>query len=204
MYKIGVLASTKGTDLQAIIDEINNGTMPGIEIAIVLSNRENAYALERARLQEVKAFFVDPTGKTREEYDQELARILKDHDVDLVCLIGYMRVLSPEFVRQFPNAIINVHPALMPKFSGPGFYGKNVHEAVLQAGEKETGCTIHIVDEGVDTGLIIAQEKVTVEPDDTPERLKEKVQNLEKKLYPEVIRRFARGEIKIDPIEPKE
>ncbi|MEZ4086800.1 MAG: phosphoribosylglycinamide formyltransferase [Candidatus Gracilibacteria bacterium] len=198
MYKIGVLASTKGTDLQAIIDEIADGAMPGVEIAIVLSNKENAYALERARIQEIKAFFVDPQGKSRAEYDQELAQILKDHEVDLVCLIGYMRVLSPEFVRQFPNRIINVHPALMPKFSGPGFYGQNVHKAVLDAGEKETGCTIHIVDEGVDTGPIIAQEKVTVEPGDTPESLKEKVQELEKKLYPEVIRRFAKGEISID------
>lgn len=200
MFKIGVLASTKGTDLQAIIDEIANGTMPGIEIAIVLSNKEDAYALERARLQEVKAFFVDPKDesgnpKSRQEYDQELAGILKYHDVDLVCLIGYMRILSPEFIREFPNKIINVHPALMPKFSGPGFYGQNVHQAVLDAGEKETGCTIHIVDEGVDTGQIIAQEKVTITPEDTPETLKEKVQALEKKLYPEVIRRFAAGKV---------
>lgn len=194
MFKIGVLASTKGTDLQAIIDEIANGTMPGIEVAIVLSNKENAYALERARLQEVKAFFVDPANKSRQEYDRELAQILKDHEVDLVCLIGYMRILSPEFVRQFPGKIINVHPALMPKFSGPGFYGQNVHQAVLDAGEKETGCTIHIVDEGVDTGQIIAQEKVAIEETDTPETLKEKVQTLEKKLYPDVIRRFAKGE----------
>lgn len=195
MYRIGVLASTKGTDLQAVIDEINDGKMPGIEIAIVLSNREDAYALERARLQEVKAFFVDPKGKTRKEYDRELAQILKKEKVELVCLIGYMRILSAEFVQQFPGHIINVHPALMPKFSGPGFYGGNVHEAVLKAGEKETGCTIHVVDEGVDTGEIIAQKKVSISPDDIPETLKEKVQNLEKKLYPEVIRRFAKGEI---------
>lgn len=193
MYRIGVLASTKGTDLQAIIDEIKSGTLPGVEIAIVLSNKKNAYALERARLQEVKAFFVDPEGKTREEYDAELARILKEYSVDLICLIGYMRVLSPDFVRQFPRRIINVHPALMPKFSGPGFYGKNVHQAVLEAGEKETGCTIHFVDEEVDAGEIIAQERVKIEPGDTPETLKEKVQSLEKKLYPEVIRRFAEG-----------
>lgn len=196
MYKLGILASTKGTDLQAIIDEINNGTMPGIEIAIVLSNKKDAYVLERAHLQGVKAFFVDPAGKTREEYDRELARILKEHNVDLVCLIGYMRILSPAFVRQFSGRIINVHPALMPKFSGPGFYGKNVHEQVLTAGETETGCTIHLVDEDVDTGKILAQGKVKIEPGDTPAILKEKVQNLEKKLYPEVIRRFARGEIK--------
>lgn len=195
MYRIGVLASTKGTDLQAIIDEINDGTLPDVEVAIVLSNKKNAYALERARLQEIKALFVDPSDKTKEEYDQELAAILKEHQVDLVCLIGYMRILTPDFIKHFPRRIINVHPALMPKFSGPGFYGKNVHEAVLEAAETETGCTIHIVDEGVDTGEILAQEKIAIAPDDTPETLKEKVQALEKKLYPEVIRRFATGKI---------
>ncbi len=194
-YKIGVLASTKGTDLQAIIDEINDGKMPGVEIAVVLSNKKNAYALERARLQEVKALFVDPQSKSREEYDIELAKILKEHQVDLVVLIGYMRILTPLFVNQFPRRIINVHPALMPKFSGKGFFGSNVHEEVLKAGETETGCTIHFIDEGVDTGTIIIQEKVAVEPNDTALTLKEKVQNLEKRLYPEVIRRFASGEI---------
>lgn len=195
MYKIGVLASTKGTDLQAIIDEINDGKMPGIEIAIVLSNKEDAYVLERSRLQGVKAYFVDPKGKTREEYDQELAEILKEHNVDLICLIGFMRILSSSFVEQFPRRIINVHPALMPKFCGPGFFGSNVHMEVLKAGEKETGCTIHFIDEGVDEGEIIVQEKVTVDESDTAETLNEKVQSLEKRLYPEIIRDFASGKI---------
>ncbi len=194
-YKIGVLASTKGTDLQAIIDEINNDKMPGIEIAVVLSNKKDSYALERARLQELKALFVDPQGKTREQYDMELAKILKEHHVDLVVLIGYMRILTPIFVNQFPRRIINVHPALMPKFSGKGFFGSNVHEEVLKAGEQETGCTIHFIDKKVDNGPIIIQGKVAVEPNDTALTLKEKVQSIEKKLYPEVIRRFSRGEI---------
>lgn len=195
-FRVGVLASTKGTDLQAIIDEIKEGKMPGIEIAVVAGNKRGAYALERARLQEIKALFVDPKGKTKEEYDLELAEIMKNEKVDLVVLIGYMRILTPAFVRRFPRRIINVHPALMPKFCGSGYFGANVHEAVLKAGEKETGCTIHFVDEGVDTGEIIVQEKVSVNPDDTPETLKEKVQALEKKLYPEVIRRIAAGRIK--------
>lgn len=201
MYKIGVLASTKGTDLQAIIDEIKAGTMPGIELAVVLSNKKNAYALERARTQGFEAIFVDPKnaeGSTPNKvaYDLQLAKILKEHQVDLVCLIGYMRILTPEFVRQFPRRVINIHPALMPKFSGPGYFGANVHEAVLKAKETETGCTIHFVDEGVDTGEIIMQKKAEVSPDDTPATLKEKVQRLEKKFYPEVIRRFAEGQIK--------
>lgn len=196
MYKIGVLATTKGTDLQAIIDEMKAGKMPGIELAIVISNKKDAYALARATAQGYKAIFIDPKGKTRDEYDAEIARILKENGVELVCLVGYMRVLTAAFVRQFPRRIINVHPALMPKFSGPGFFGGNVHEAVLKAGEKESGCTIHIVDEGVDTGEILLQKTVPVEAGDTPESLKEKVQALEKKWYPEVIRWFAEGKIR--------
>jgi phosphoribosylglycinamide formyltransferase-1 len=196
MFRIGVLASTKGTDLQAIIDEMKAGKMPGIKLEVVISNKKNAYALERARNQGYKAIFIDPRGKTREEYDSELAKNFIEHKVDLVCLIGYMRILSPQFIRKYPGRIINVHPALMPKFSGEGFYGANVHEEVLKAKEKETGCTIHFVDEGVDTGEIIVQKKVQVTPEETPETLKEKVQALEKKWYPEVIRWFAEGKIK--------
>lgn len=196
MFRIGVLASTKGTDLQAIIDEMKAGKMPGIELAVVASNKKNAFALERARAHGYPAVFVDPKGETPEEYDTDLADVLKEYGVDLVVLIGYMRILTPQFVRRFPRKIINVHPALMPKFSGEGFYGANVHEEVLKAGEKETGCTIHFVDEGVDTGEIIIQKKVAVEPTDTAETLKTKVQALEKQWYPEIIRRFAEGKIK--------
>ncbi len=195
MFRIGVLASTKGTDLQAIIDEMKAGKMPGIELAVVVSNKVNAFALERAASQGYKTVFVDPKNKTREQYDEELASVMEENRVDLVCLIGYMRILTPVFVRAFSRKIINVHPALMPKFSGPGFFGANVHEEVLKAGEKETGCTIHFVDEGVDTGDIIVQKKVAVEPEDTAETLKTKVQTLEKQWYPEVIRMFAEGKI---------
>ncbi len=194
--RIGVLASTKGTDLQAIIDEMKTGKMTGIELAVVASNKKNAFALERARNQGYPAVFVDPKDETPKEYDVDLADVLKEYGVDLVVLVGYMRVLTPEFVNRFPRRIINVHPALMPKFSGKGFYGTNVHEEVLKTGEKETGCTFHFVDEGVDTGEIILQKKVAVEPEDTPETLKIKVQALEKKWYPEVIRWFAEGKIK--------
>ncbi len=196
MFRIGVLASTKGTDLQAIIDEMKAGKMPGIELAVVVSNKINAYALERASSQGFKTVFVDPKNKTHEQFDEELASVMEENRVDLVCLIGYMRILTPVFVRAFPRKIINVHPALMPKFSGAGFFGTNVHEEVLKAGEKETGCTIHFVDEGVDTGEIIVQKKVAVEQDDTAETLKTKVQSLEKQWYPEVIRMFAEGKIK--------
>jgi phosphoribosylglycinamide formyltransferase-1 len=196
MYRIGILASTKGTDLQAIIDEMKEGKMPGIEIACVVSNKRSAYALQRAKKNGIESIFISPKNKTREEYDGKLAEIFKEKKVDLICLIGYMRILQPSFVRQFPRRIINVHPALMPAFSGPGFFGANVHEEILKAGVKKTGCTIHFVDEGVDTGPIIIQEKVKIDSDDTPDTLKGKVQAVEKRLYPEVIRKFAAGEIK--------
>ncbi|MCX6734374.1 MAG: phosphoribosylglycinamide formyltransferase [Candidatus Peregrinibacteria bacterium] len=193
MFKIAVLASTNGTDLQAIIDEMKAGKMPGIELAIVASNKQNCYALERAKEQGYKTAFIDPKGKTREEFDKEMATVLEKEKIDLVVLVGYMRILSTEFVRKFKNKIINVHPALIPKYCGPSFFGANVHEAVLAAKEKETGMTIHYVDEGVDTGKIILQKTCSVTPDDTVDSLKAKVQALEKKWYTEVIRNFAKG-----------
>jgi len=181
MFRIAVLASTKGTDLQAIIDEMKAGKMPNIELAVVISNKQDAYALQRAKDQGYKAIFVDPKGKTREKFDQEIAKILEEEKVDLVVLVGYMRILTSEFVRKFPKRIINVHPALIPKFCGKNFFGANVHEAVIQAKEKE----------GVDTGEIIIQKTCPVLPGDTPDTLKERVQSLEKHWYPEVIRQLA-------------
>ncbi|MDA1060522.1 MAG: phosphoribosylglycinamide formyltransferase [bacterium] len=191
MFKIAVLASTKGTDLQAIIDEIQAGKMPGIELSMVISNKEHCFALERAQEQGFKTIFIDPKDKSREEYDYEIAEILEEEDIDLVVLVGYMRILSPEFVKKFK--IINVHPSLIPKFSGKDFFGQSVHQAVLASGETETGMTIHYVEEGVDTGEIILQKTCPIEESDTPETLKEKVQALEKKYYPEVIKQIAKG-----------
>ena len=124
----------------------------------------------------------------RENYDEEFLRLMKGSGADLVCLIGYMKVLTPVFVSEFPRHIINVHPALLPKYGGHGWYGMKVHEAVLANDEKETGMTVHYVDYGVDSGAMILQEKMAVLPEDTPESLKAKVQELEKKAYPEAIR----------------
>ena len=195
MFKIAVLASTNGTDLKAIIDEMKAGKMEGIELSAVISNKENCNALKRAKEQGYETHFVDPKGKTREEFDKEMADILKEKDVDLVVLVGYMRILSEDFVDKFEGKIINVHPAIdMQKYGGEGFFGGNVHQAVLDNNETETGCTIHYVTKNVDEGPIIVQEKVKVEDDDTVDTLKEKVQACEKKLYPEVIRGLASGE----------
>lgn len=189
--KIAVLASTNGTDLQAIMDEMKAGLMPGIELVRVVSNVRDCGALEKARAFGCGDIFVDPTGKSREEFDHELVEAVGD--VDLVCLIGYMRILSPVFVQAYEGRILNVHPALLPKYGGPGFYGANVHEAVLAAGEKETGMTIHFVTGEVDGGPIFIQKKVAIGPGDTADNLKAKVQALEKKWYPEAIRLISQG-----------
>lgn len=191
MFKIAVLASTNGTDLQAIIDEMKASKMPGIELSVVISNKKDSYALQRAKEQGYKTEFVNPKNLSREEFDMKMAKILEENDVDLICLVGYMRILSAKFIEKFRKKIINVHPALIPKYSGKFFYGLNVHEAVLASGDKESGMTIHYVDEGCDTGEIILQKTCKVEPSDTVETLKEKVQSLEKKYYPEVIRKLS-------------
>ena len=149
---------------------------------------EGAPVLKKAQARGLKTLFVDPSGKAKEDYDQELVDLMKEARIDLVCLIGYMKVLTPVFVSEFPRHIINVHPALLPKYGGHGWYGMKVHEAVLANDEKETGMTVHYVDYGVDSGAMILQEKMAVLPEDTPESLKAKVQELEKKAYPEAIR----------------
>ncbi len=188
MFKIAVIASTNGTDLQAIIDEIKAGKMPGIELSKVISNKK-CYALERAKNQGYETKYIDPKGKSRKEFDMEMAAELEG--VDLICLIGYMRILTVDFVRKFPRKIINVHPALVPKYCGKGFFGSNVHKAVVDNKDTETGMTIHYVDEGVDTGEIIIQKTCAVTSEDTADSLKNKVQALEKKWYPEIIRRIS-------------
>ncbi len=190
-YKVAILASTRGTDLQAILDEMAACELENVEISGVYSNVKDCGALEKAKMAGVKAVFVDPDGKSREEFDKELASQVGD--VDLVCSIGYMRILSPSFIKKYAGKIINVHPALLPKYGGKGFYGKNVHEAVIKNGDKESGMTIHYVTDDVDGGAILIQKKVAVAEGETPETLKEKVQALEKKYYPEAIRLLSQN-----------
>ena len=191
MFKIGVLASTNGTDLQAIIDEMKDEKMPGIELSVVISNKQNSGALRRTIEHGYHGMFLDPKEKSREEYDEEIARVLEQNEVDLVVLVGYMRIITKPLIDKFKGRIINVHPSLIPKYCGKDFFGESVHKAVLANHESQTGMTVHYVDEEVDTGKIILQKTVKVAPHDTPETLKTKVQNLEKIWYPEVIRRLA-------------
>lgn len=193
--RIAVLASTRGTDLQAIIDEIKAGRLKA-ELACVVSNDRHCYALERARAQGFKTYWIDPKDHSRVEFDRELVKILKSENIDLIALAGYMRILTAYFIGEFRGKIINVHPALLPKYGGKHFYGDKVHEAVLKAGEKESGITIHFVEENVDAGPIILQKTCAVLTNDSVETLKARVQALEKEWYPKVIQEFADGKIK--------
>ena len=184
MIKLGVLGSTNGTDLQAILDSIASGELNG-EVSVVLSNRKNAYILERAKNHNVPAFFNSHKEKSREEFDDEVTAILKEHTVDLVLLIGFMRILSAKFCQEWRDRLLNVHPSLLPKYAGG--MDTNVHEDVLINGDTETGCTIHFVTDEVDEGPILIQKKCNVEPDETVDTLKTKVQKLEGMAFIEAI-----------------
>ena len=185
MIRLGVLGSTNGTDLQAILDAVSAGELDA-DVAVVISNRTGAYILERAEINNVSAFFISHKGKKREEFDGEITAVLKEHRVDLVLLIGFMRILSPEFCRVWQDRILNVHPSLLPKYAGG--MDINVHEEVLKNKDTETGCTIHFVNEVVDAGPILIQKKCNVDPDDTADSLKTKVQTLEGEAFIEAIK----------------
>ena len=185
MIRLGVLGSTNGTDLQAILDAVSAGELDA-DVAVVISNRTGAYILERAEINNVPAFFISHKGKKREEFDGEITAVLKEHGVDLVLLIGFMRILSPEFCRVWQDRILNVHPSLLPKYAGG--MDINVHEEVLKNKDTETGCTIHFVNDVVDAGPILIQKKCNVDPDDTVDSLKTKVQTLEGEAFIEAIK----------------
>ena len=161
LKRIAVLASGNGTDLQSVIDGVTTGEIKGATVSCVISNRRSAYALERARTNNIEAIYIrEKDFDSTEEYNAELVRILLAKNVDLVVLAGYLKVLSPFFVRSFKGRIINIHPSLIPDFCGKGFYGMRVHEAVISSGASVTGATVHFVDSGVDTGPIILQGRV--------------------------------------------
>tara|TARA_B100000678_G_C18125365_1_gene468448 strand:+ start:242 stop:829 length:588 start_codon:yes stop_codon:yes gene_type:complete len=184
MIKLGVIGSTNGTDLQAVLDAVGSGEL-NAEVSVVLSNQKNAYILERAENHNVPAVFVSHKGKTREEFDAEMTGVLKEYGVDLVLLVGFMRILSAGFCREWQNKLLNVHPSLLPKYAGG--MDTNVHKEVLKNGDTQTGCTIHFVTDEVDGGPILVQKKCNVESGDTAETLKIKVQQLEGEAFIEVI-----------------
>jgi phosphoribosylglycinamide formyltransferase 1 len=190
---LGVLASGRGSNLQAILDAIEAGRCPA-RVAVVMSDRKDAPALERARRVGAKAVHLDPRAyPDRVAFDEAVAEVLHQHATELVCLAGYMRVLSAEFVRRFPGRILNVHPALLPAF--PGLHAQR---QALQHGVKVTGATVHFVDEGVDTGPIVLQSAVPVLDDDTEDTLAARILAEEHRLYPEAIRLYAEGRLGVE------
>jgi phosphoribosylglycinamide formyltransferase-1 len=193
MLRLGVLASGRGTNLQAILDAIDAGRCPA-RVVVVVSDRAEAGALERARRASIEAVHVEPqAGADRAAFDQAVAAVLAKHDVQLVCLAGYMRLLSPGFVTAYRHRILNVHPALLPAF--PGLHAQR---QALAHGVKVTGATIHFVDDGMDTGPIVLQAAVPVREDDTEASLSARIRAEEHRLFPEAIRLFAEGRLAVD------
>lgn len=186
-----MLGSTNGTDLQAIIDE----KIKDVTISFILSNKKDAYILQRAKEHGIKAIYLDPQGLTREEYDVKIDFLLKENNVGLVLLIGYMRFMSPWFVKKWLNQVMNIHPSLLPAFAGG--MDKNVHAQVLKSGIKETGATLMFIDDGADTGPIIMQQAVKVADNETVDTLKNKVQTVEKLLLIKGIELYRDGKIQV-------
>lgn len=188
--KFAVLISGNGSNLQALIDEVHKKGLG--EIVLVLSDKENAFGLERAERADIPAFFVDPKEfEDREEYNMTLLRMVVEAKAHFVVLAGYLRILTKPWIDFFPNKIINIHPSLLPLHSGKGYYGIKVHESVIACGDKETGATVHFVDEGTDTGPIICQERIAVEAADTPESLQKKVLAIEHRLLVKSVTELA-------------
>jgi|TARA_Y100000758_G_scaffold302751_1_gene271518 formyltetrahydrofolate-dependent phosphoribosylglycinamide formyltransferase len=184
MIKLGVIGSTNGTDLQAVLDAISYGELIA-KVSVVISNNEKAHILDRAKNNDIPAVFIPHSGKTRQEFDNEMTAVLKKNQIDLILLIGFMRILSSEFCREWQDRLLNVHPSLLPKYGGG--MDTSVHEEVLKNGDAVTGCTIHFVTEDVDGGPILIQKKCDVVQSDTVGSLKTKVQALEGRAFIEAI-----------------
>ncbi len=197
MIRIAVMASGGGTNLQSIMDACESGYIDG-KVVAVISNKDGAYALERAKIYGAETILIPSRGKRREEHENEVLAELERIRPDLVLLAGYMRMLTANFIERYRGKIMNIHPALLPCFGGKGMYGENVHRAVLESGAKVSGCTVHFVTPHVDGGPIILQRCIPVLDSDTVETLKARVLEEEHKAYPEAVRLFAEGRLKID------
>lgn len=197
MLRIAVLVSGGGTNLQAIIDSINSGKIHNTEIAVVISNNRKAYALERARNNNIPAECISPKSfADREEFHRALLAAVDLYKVDLIVLAGFLVAIPEIMVKAYNNRIINIHPSLIPSFCGKGHYGLHVHEAALSRGVKVTGATVHFVDDGTDTGPIILQKPVMIEQDDTPETLQRRVmEQAEWIILPQAIDLIAQGKV---------
>lgn len=199
MLRLAVLVSGGGTNLQAIIDRIEDGTITNTEIAVIISNNHGVRALERAEQAGIPAVCVSPKDYSdRAAFNQALLETIDGYSVDLIVLAGFLVVLPEKMIERYENRIINIHPSLIPAFCGTGYYGLKVHEAALARGVKVVGATVHFVDKGTDTGPILLQKAVEVEPGDTPEILQRRVmEQAEWKLLPQAINMIANGKVQV-------
>ena len=199
MLKLAVLVSGGGTNLQAIMDAIDNGSIKDARIEVVISNNRKAYALERAKNHNIPAECISPKSyETREDFNKALLAAIDSYNVDLIVLAGCLVAIPSIMVEKYRNRIINIHPSLIPSFCGKGFYGLHVHEAVLSRGVKVTGATVHFVDDGTDTGPIILQKPVMIEQGDNPESLQKRVmEQAEWIILPQAINLIAQGRVNV-------
>jgi phosphoribosylglycinamide formyltransferase-1 len=191
--KIAVLVSGRGSNLQAIIDSIEKGYIKNAAVNVVISNKADAYALERARKHGISAVFLDPKGRDRDEYDREILKVLRQYDTDLLLLAGYFRLLGTDIIEAYRHKILNIHPSLLPAFKG-----LHAQKQAFEYGVKVAGCTVHFVDEGLDSGPIIIQKCVPVLPGDTEEILTDRILEQEHIIYPEAVRLFVEGKLKVE------
>ena len=191
--RIGILLSGRGSNFEAIADSVAAGRIPNAEIAVVVSNRENAPGIEKARQRGLEAVVIPSKGRQREEYDREVVALLEAKKIDLVCLAGFMRLLSPYFVEHFRNRILNIHPALLPAFPG-----LEAQKQALEWGVKYSGCSVHFVDENLDAGPIVAQAVVPVHDDDTEEVLAARILREEHRIYTEAVSLVLSGKYRIE------
>lgn len=200
MLRIGVMVSGGGTNLQAIIDAVAQRKVTNTEIAAVISNNKNAYALERAKKAGIEAVCISPKDfDSREEFNEKLIEKIDSLQLDLIVLAGCLVVLPEKLIKKYPNKIINIHPSLIPSFCGTGYYGLKVHEKALERGVKVTGATCHFVDAGTDTGPIIFQQPVEIMEDDTPETLQHRVmEQAEWVILPKAIHAIANGRVTVE------
>lgn len=197
--KIAVFVSGGGTNLQALMDALEDGRITNATIDLVVSNKAGAYALERAAKKNIPTATLSPKDfSERAEFDQALLDTVKKYEIDLIVLAGYLVILPEKLVKAYANRIVNIHPSLIPSHCGAGYYGLKVHESVLRRGNKVTGATVHFVDEGTDTGPIILQKAVEVKEDDTPETLQKRVmEQAEWKILPEAVNLIANDKIEV-------
>ena len=195
MLRVGVMVSGGGTNLQAILDAIDSGKITNAKVEVVISNNPGAYALERARDHGIEAVCISPKNfESRADFNEAFLKKTDEYDLDLIVLAGFLVTIPEEMIRKYRNKIINIHPSLIPSFCGVGYYGLKVHEAALARGVKVTGATVHYVDEGVDSGPILLQKAVEVQPGDTPQVLQRRVmEQAEWIILPEAVNKIANG-----------